>query len=121
MSYYYEELLTKAYDAAEDAVRLADSYGDKGPCGFAWVNVSPVRGKFVKFCRESRDAMAELEPRESMRYGDKGYSGGWEFWCPGIRVTPRYRGVHLVEAGAHAFAAVLRGNGINCVVGSRLD
>lgn len=117
----FEAILTEAREAAETAIRNADDSHGCGPCGFAWVSVKPARGKFVNFCRSSRDAMSVIgEHRAARNYGDNGYPTGWDFWMPGRDAT-RHQGIHLFEAGASAFASVLMRHGIKCQVGSRLD
>ena len=36
-------------------------------CGFAWVNISPARGKFVNYLKK-------------LNKGHKSYYGGWDYW-----------------------------------------
>ena len=39
----------------------------EGMCGFAWVNISPARGKFVNYLKK-------------LNKGHKSYYGGWDYW-----------------------------------------
>ena len=83
----------QTYDSAE------------GSCGFAWVNISPARGKFVNYLKK-------------IGKGHKSYRGGWDYW-----VSSQELGQSIIrkEAYADAFAKVLKEWGINCYSMSRLD
>jgi len=88
-------------------------------CGFAWVTVKPARGAFVDWCMKQSD----------YAYGSKAYGDGWQFWGPGNWPTAEEAGVEKVywqdmdvnAAGARAFAEVLRENGLDAYVGTRMD
>ena len=75
------ELLKKAEDAGLKAglevspnpVTFKDTHSGQtydvaeGMCGFAWVNISPARGKFVNYLKK-------------LGKGHKSYIGGWDYW-----------------------------------------
>ena len=76
----------------------------EGPCGFAWVNINPARGNFVKYLKE-------------INAGHKSYSGGYDVW-----VREFNQSITRKEAFAQAFADVLRKYGFDRVYAqSRLD
>jgi len=139
----YEEIFQEAIKAAETAVQLqAKSLEGKDmgfDCGFAWVIVKPATGPFVKWAKSKikeagfkYDSSGNLQTlsgayaaggssqRSIRKYGSKSYTGGWQFWEPG---ADSYRGqsISVFEKGSYAFAAVLKANGIDCYVDSRLD
>lgn len=98
-------LFETARTAAVDAVKTpVDGY----PCGFAWVNIKPARGDFVKFLKENKIG------RKDDYYG--GYTissydvSGWNG-----------QNMNVKEEQCYAFAAVLQKNGINAYVQSRID
>lgn len=110
------------YNAAlETAIRAAQAYDITLPpeskrgfdCGFAWVDVpcqkttSDTTKAFVKWCRENKSG-------EKRGYG----KAAWQFWNPSKHNT---QSVGTKEAGAAAFASILRLHGIECSVGTRLD
>jgi hypothetical protein len=80
-------------------------YVPEGPCGFAWVNISPARGKLV----------AELKKQKK---GHKAYHGGWDYWMGSLNHT---QSIETLEAGARAMALVFKSYGYTAHVGSRLD
>jgi len=106
-----EDILRNAHSAGHLACR---DIKDKGACGFAWVTI-PGNTAFARWCRKRLDAN---RTDYSRWYGRKGYPKGWTFWNPG-----HYAGqsIDAIEAGAVAFAEVLKGYGIDAKVGSRLD
>jgi hypothetical protein len=77
----------------------------EGPCGFAWVHISPARGPIV----------AELKKQGK---GHKSYHGGWDVSMVHLTQT---QSVEIKEAGARAYAEVLKANGVTCYADSRLD
>ena len=83
----------QTYDSAE------------GSCGFAWVNISPARGKFVNYLKK-------------IGKGHKSYHGGWDYWVSSSELG---QSITRKEAYADAFAKVLKEWGINCYSMSRLD
>lgn len=98
-----------AYQAAIQAVQIAEAQigGDRGACGFAWCEVHPGTSRVARFLKAAG-------------IGRKGWAGGVVVWNPG-----EYAGqsVHIVEAGANAFAKVLQleTNERDIRVSSRLD
>ena len=91
---YFKDAHTgQTYDSAE------------GCCGFAWVNISPARGKFVNYLKK-------------IGKGHKSYQGGWDYWVSSQELG---QSITRKEAYADAFAKVLKEWGINCYSMSRLD
>lgn len=79
---------------------------DTYPCGFAWVNIKPARGQFVKILKK-------------MGLGSKDdYEGGWTVRNPG-----EYPGQNMdaKKAGADAFARILREHGLKAYAAERMD
>ena len=79
-------------------------YVSDGVCGFAWVNIKPARGGFVKFLKDNK-----IGRKDS-------YYGGWTIWVSGFGQS-----VDRKSAYARAFAKVLGDNGITAYNMSRLD
>lgn len=109
MSATVENLVTvhaEATTAAEAATKtFLAKYGDSFPCGFAWVTV--------------REKASTKLGRALKTVGfDKAYGGGLQLWNPSKSYT---QSVDALEAGARAYADVLKKYGINASVGSRLD
>ena len=77
----------------------------EGMCGFAWVNISPARGKFVNYLKK-------------IGKGHKSYRGGWDYWVSSSELG---QAITRKEAYATAFANVLKEWGINAMMMSRLD
>lgn len=75
-----------------------------GVCGFAWVNISPARGKFVAFLKAQGIGRTNS------------YEGGYD-----ISVREFGQSLERKEAYARAFADVLRENGIKAYACSRMD
>ena len=76
-----------------------------GACGFAHVNISPARGKFVNYLKK-------------IGKGHKSYYGGWDYWVSSLELG---QSSERKEAYASAFAKVLKDWGINAIMMSRLD
>ena len=77
----------------------------EGGCGFAWVNISPARGKFVNYLKK-------------IGKGHKSYRGGWDYWVSSLELG---QSITRKEAYAEAFAKVLQEWNINAFAESRLD
>ena len=75
-----------------------------GVCGFAWVNIKPARGAFVKYCK-----MNKLGRSDS-------YEGGFTIWCHAFNQSMTRK-----EAWAGAFVKVLNKYGIQASARSRMD
>ena len=86
-------------DYSKDTYYVAD-----GMCGFAWINIKPARGKFVKFLKDN-----DIGRKDS-------YYGGYTIW-----VSEFGQSVTRKENYARAFAKVLEDNGITAYSMSRLD
>lgn len=101
-------IIEKAYT---EATRFTKAYleqigGDNYPCGFAWVNIKPARGQFVKVLKEMKIGRTD------------DYYGGYTIGNPsGIPC----QNVDAKEAGARAFAEELRKYGVKIRVGTRWD
>lgn len=111
MKLSFSEILEQAIKAAEQAVA---GLPDSGDCGFAWVHIENGRHPFVSWCRKQ----AQNAHANSRVYGEKHYRKGWEFWNPSNSMVQSRA---VLEAGAKAFAEVLKANGIECREGSRAD
>ena len=77
----------------------------EGMCGFAWVNISPARGKFVNYLKK-------------IGKGYTSYQGGYNVPAGGVELG---QSITRKEAYAEAYAKVLQDWGIKCYVSSRLD
>jgi len=82
----------------------ATYYVADGMCGFAWVNIKPARGKFVKFLKDN-----DIGRTDS-------YYGGYTVW-----VSEFGQSMHRKENYARAFTSVLRENGLTAYNMSRMD
>lgn len=94
--------------ARSSAKSFLQQNGDRDLCGFAWVNVWGVR---------SNSKLGKALQAAGFR---KSSNGGLQLWNPsGLGV----QSVSVLEAGAEAYAAVLRDKlGLDrCYAGSRLD
>jgi len=110
LDYILEEAYTYAQHAAHNlASKFIEKYGqaDVGACGFSWVNVYDLRGntKVAKYLY-------------SKGMGDSWTKGVKQFWNPSSYPV---QNVDIKEAGAEAFASVLRKYNFNAYAGSRLD
>lgn len=111
----FEAAELAATKAAQEANAKLPSENLRGfDCGFAWVKVRPATGPFVNWCKKQSH---QASGAELYRYGGH-YNGGWEIWCTRFADT---QSVSVHRAAAYAFAKVLTDNGINALVGSRLD
>ena len=116
----FAAIFFEAKIAAQEAVKaIVDAHTGPGPvdhvgaCGFAWVRLPKAQGPFVTWLKKAAKGAVD-----SRAFGERAWDVGWEFWNPGD-----YRGqrIDIKEAGAAAFAAVLKKHGIACYTGSRLD
>lgn len=101
-----ESICNTARAAAERAeAEFRAKHGEPGYCGFAWVTVrekgSTKLGRALK----------------SMGFR-KEYGGGLSLWNPGGSFT---QSMDIKEAGAQAYADVLRQYGIDAYMSSRAD
>jgi hypothetical protein len=100
----HNESLVKAHEAAEAALA---KYGDRFPCGFAWV-VATVDGR-------SKAGKELSKLGFSKNYGAKGLM----LWNP---AKAPVQSVDILEAGANAYAHNMRQRlGIEIYAQSRLD
>ena len=79
-------------------------YVSDGVCGFAWVNIKPARGKFVKYLKDN-----DIGRKDS-------YYGGYTIWVSGFGQSLARK-----ESYARAFANHLNKNGITAYSMSRMD
>ncbi|MDE6881213.1 MAG: hypothetical protein K2P20_07620 [Oscillospiraceae bacterium] len=75
----------------------------QGLVGFAWVEIPDARKRFPRWLKKRK-------------IGYAGYRGGWA-----VRAKASGQSFEKAKAYADAFAKVLRQNGIDCDVGTRLD
>lgn len=124
----FEAILNEAIAAAVVAASdYQEKRGDHSACGFAWVEICDGRSPFVNWCKKqikeiAKEAENDREKRVAEQqaerlYGSK-HSKYWTFWNPSKNYA---QSVDILEAGADAFAAVLKKNGIECYSMSRLD
>jgi len=109
----YFDILDQAHAAGEHACA---GLPDTGACGFAWVVIPGTCG-LARYCRE-KAADPGMHPGNRRWYGSKHWAKGWQFWNPGFYAG---QSIDAAEKGAVAFAAVLKENGIDAQVGSRID
>jgi hypothetical protein len=101
------EIIEEAYAAARKATDAhVAQVKNQYPCGFAWVNIKPARGKLVN----------ELKRRDLG--STDSYYGGYTIWNPSGHYT---QNMFSKLDGADAFAMVLRKYGINATAHSRMD
>ena len=101
-----ESICNTAKSAAERAeADFRAKHGEPGYCGFAWVKVSE------KASTKLGRALKTVGFRKS-------YNGGLDLWNPGGSFT---QSMDIKEAGAEAYAEVLRQHGINAYACSRAD
>jgi hypothetical protein len=98
-------------EATEAAKKAADEMlarfgGDRLMCGFAWVNVTGVK-------------LSTKLGKEFAKCGfTKSYHGGIDLWNPSGSPV---QNIDIKEAGAGAYAEVLRKHGFSAYPMSRLD
>jgi hypothetical protein len=76
---------------------------EDGVCGFAWVNIKPAVGPFVKYLKANK-------------IGHKSYHGGWDIW-----ISDYGQSMTRKEAHADAMAEYLRAHGLKAYAQSRMD
>ena len=108
-----EQLVQDATNEAAQQARTAakafyQQHGDRGACGFAWVNIYGVR---------SNSKLGQWLKAAGFR---KDYTGALCLWNPSQAAV---QSVDVLEAGAEAYAEVLKAKlGLDKVyAGSRLD
>ena len=106
-----EKQVADIHTEATEAARKAESefvarHGEPMYCGFAWVDVFGVR---------SNSKMGAALKKVGFR---KSYEKTLQLWNPGGSFT---QSMDVKEAGAAAYASVLRKYGIDAYVGSRAD
>jgi len=98
------------YEQASQAGQQAEAdfiakHGEPFYCGFAWVEIPNGRSPFVNWAKKND-------------VGSKHYQKGWQVWNPTKTFS---QSMDVREAGATAFAKVLRDNGIEAYMVSRAD
>ena len=104
-----QDACNEAAQAARTAAKeFLQKHGDRDCCGFAWVNVWGVR---------SNSKLGKALQAAGFR---KDYTGSLQLWNPSKFPT---QSLNILEAGAEAYAEVLRNKlGLDKVyAGSRLD
>ena len=103
---YFQLIYAQALGAAKQAEQeYFEKHGEPMYCGFAWVDFPSARTQFVYWCKKND-------------IGSKHWKKGWQIWNPSGNYT---QSMDIKEAGAHAFAKVLNGYGIECFASSRAD
>jgi hypothetical protein len=108
-----EQLVQDATNEAAMAARTAakelySKHGDRGACGFAWVNIYGVR---------SNSKLGKWLAAAGFR---KDYTGALSLWNPSKAAV---QSIDILEAGAYAYAEVIKEKlGLEKVyAGSRMD
>ena len=86
-------------DYSKETYYVAD-----GPCGFAWINIKPARGKVVKYLKDN-----DIGRKDS-------YYGGYTIWVSGFGQSMTRK-----ENYARAFVKALEENGLKAYAMSRMD
>jgi hypothetical protein len=109
MTISIQEIINEAEVAAkkaeQDYINRYLPNGDSFPCGFAWVNIKPAKGKLI----------TELKARNA---GHKSYYGGYDVWNPS---RSNYQNVDCKYAAAQAYSEVLNKYGYKSTPESRWD
>jgi hypothetical protein len=113
----YKAILAEAEAAAVEAIKANAGRENRFAfdCGFAWAVIEDGRSDLYKAAKQAKSG----EPG----YGHKNYGApGWQVWMPG-RHGSGFNGqsVGIFEAGARAFAEVLKKHGFAAHWSSRLD
>ena len=80
---------------SNEMVPGTEEYVADGVCGFAWINIKPARGDFVKFLK-------------SRKIGDKGTYGGYTVSAYSVGIPGSSQSMERKEAGCKAFVAVIK-------------
>lgn len=100
-------LIERALEAARDAAKAHDATNPGWyPCGFAWVNIKPARGKLITLLKNMKIGRTDA------------YYGGYSIWNPSGHNSQH---MYTLEAGAKAFAKVLNDAGFKVSVCTRMD
>lgn len=113
------ELFQKTLDIAQKAAAFAankyldEKLGgvDQGACGFAWVNIVGFEGKRAK----GNNRIGKFLKAAGI---EQDYNRQYQIWNPS---EVGCQNVDVKEAGARAYAEVLKLSGFDVSVGSRLD
>ena len=102
--------IESVHNTALEAARKAEAdfiarHGEMAYCGFAWVKVK-------------EKASTKLGRALKTVGFKKSYSGGLDFWNPGGSFT---QSMDVKEAGASAYAEILKQHGIDAYMQSRAD
>jgi hypothetical protein len=101
-----EAITAEAFNAAFEAEKaFREKYGEPFYCGFAWVNITPGNSPMANHLKKIGEAR-------------KSYDKGVDVWNPGKSYT---QSMDIKEAGASAFAEVMRKYGIKAQARSRAD
>ena len=98
--------------AKRNAQTGGNEYGEPMYCGFAWVTVYPEHKGNTRLGKQERATL------ESMGFRKDWTGKAWQLWNP-----TGYAGqsMDVKEAGAQAYADVLRTAGFKAYMGSRAD
>ncbi len=111
-----EDISIKATQAARNAAGdyLVEKLGgeDNFPCGFAWVTVVPENKGNTKLGKAERVLL------EGIGFSKDWTGKAYQIWNPS---KVNVQNVDVKEAGAQAYADVMKAAGFRASVGSRLD
>lgn len=101
-------VIKEAFEAAAEATQahIDANPGVWYPCGFAWVNIKPARGKLVELLKDAGEG-----------YTDS-YYGGYTVYNPSKHHT---QWMDAKEKGCRAFVEVLKKYGIKGTSCTRID
>ena len=103
-----EDIFNYAKNEAEKAAVMARLKGHEDAyCGFAWVKITPARGKFVNYLK-------------SNNIGRNGIYGGWEV-SSNVFNPHNTQSLTFKEVISSAFANALNEHGIRAYVQTRSD
>jgi hypothetical protein len=97
--------------AAARSMEMYNQHGDGWACGFAWVNIYEHNGTKIKGNTKLGKLLKAAGVRQDYTRAFQVWGGEW------------YNGqsIDIKEAGAQAYAEVLRKYGFTAYAGSRLD
>ena len=102
----FQAIYNQALAAGQQAeAEYVAKVGEDDYCGFAWVEIPNGRSPFVSWCKKNG-------------VGSKHWKKGWQLWRPADVFT---QSMDVNEAGALAFAEVLKAHGIQAHPCSRAD
>ena len=102
------DAMLTAHKAASQSL---GQHGDRGACGFAWVNIWEHDGKKIRANSKLGKALTAAGVR-------KDYTGAYCLWNPSKLGA---QSMDILEEGAYAAAEVFKLHGFTAYAGSRMD